>query len=110
MHHEVRLEMRNCRVLASTLLHNCIFPFHSTDQPSVLVKVDAGLPRQSAMASAHCARILVAVSSAGLFCLMWIFVENQYLLSHIRNEKQSSYLEICSSPLHPWLSPNDVSP
>ena len=44
---------------------------------------------------AHCVWILFSVSNAGLFCLMWIFVQNQYLLSHIWNEKQSSSLELC---------------
>ena len=44
---------------------------------------------------AHCVWIFVSVSNAGLFCLMWIFVQNQYLLFHIWNEKQSSSLELC---------------
>ena len=79
------------------------------------MKADACLQWKSAVmanltAWAYSVRISFSVSNAGLFCLMWIFVQNRYLLFHVWNEKQSSYLEICPShhlPLGPTPTPDN---
>lgn len=42
------------------------------------------------VASVYRAGTRFSVPGTGLFCLMWIFVQNQQLLSHTGNEKQSS--------------------